>query len=77
MLTNPWDMEMTKGPEKTIACKLASILAADIAGYSALMGDQDAATVTIQDTPMPVPTLSTFRGSQIPGARRPCARVRA
>jgi len=37
---------MTEGPEKTkISRRLAAILAADIAGYSALMGADEADTV--------------------------------
>src|SRR5499426_4279836 len=37
---------MTEGPEKTkISRRLAAILAADIAGYSALMGAEEAGTV--------------------------------
>src|SRR5215468_11011365 len=37
---------MTEGPEKTkVLRRLAAILAADIAGYSALMGANEAATV--------------------------------
>lgn len=38
--------EMTEGPEKTrVSRRLAAILAADIAGYSALMGADEADTV--------------------------------
>jgi len=37
---------MTEGPEKTkVPCRLAAILAADIAGYGALMGANEADTV--------------------------------
>src|SRR5262249_5874545 len=39
-------LEMTEGPEKAkVPRRLAAILAADIAGYSALMGADEAATV--------------------------------
>ena len=38
--------KMTEGPEKTkVPCRLAAILAADIAGYGALMGANEADTV--------------------------------
>ena len=37
---------MTEGPEKTkVLRRLAAVLAADIAGYSALMGADEAGTV--------------------------------
>src|SRR5215475_7018078 len=39
-------LEMTEGPEKAkVPRRLAAILAADIAGYSALMGADEAVTV--------------------------------